>query len=193
MNMSAFLSYVLLSTLTPGPNNIMAMSSSSKHGFKKAFLFCVGVFFGFVAVCSCAAAGAMLLSEFMPKVENVMRWIGAGYILWLAWSIKGAKPKGEAEPSSRAGSFVTGVTLQFVNVKGILFALTVMSAFILPHYQSAAILASAVLFLSCMCFISTCCWALFGVVFEKFFHRHGGALHNIMALLLVYCAASLFF
>jgi threonine/homoserine/homoserine lactone efflux protein len=196
MNISAFLSYVILATFTPGPNNIMAMSTAGKHGIEASFRFCAGVFFGFLAILGCAAAGTMLLAEFMPKVENALRWLGAGYILWLAWSIKGSKSDGDHSKRgapSAAGNFLTGAALQFVNVKGILYALTAMSVFVLPHCQDAREAALFVFLLAFMCFVSTCCWALFGMIFQKFFRGRGPMLNNIMALLLAYCAASLFF
>jgi threonine/homoserine/homoserine lactone efflux protein len=82
--------------------------------------------------------------------------------------------------------------LQFVNVKIILYGITAMSSYVLPHYRGVATIALFALLLSVIGVSGCLCWAAFGAVFENLFHRYRKTLNVIMALLLVYCAVSLF-
>lgn len=191
MNYAAFVSYVLLSAFTPGPNNIMSMSNAGKYGIKKAFPFNVGVFLGFLCVlCGCAVFST-LLYDLIPSITPVMLCIGAAYILWLAWSIWRDKPHAEKKGLAQTNTVFSGIVLQFVNVKCILYGITAMSSFILPHYHSVVAIAGFVVLLAFVGFVATCCWALFGAVFERLFKRYAKVLNAVMALLLVYCAATM--
>ncbi len=189
MDFASFFSYIFLTAFTPGPNNIISMSNAGKHGFKKGMRFNLGVLLGFLAIMTCCCLFCAALYNIIPKIEPVMIYIGAAYILWLAWSTWRDKP--HEEKMLNTNSIGSGMVLQFVNVKLILYGITAMSTFILPNYKSPAILALFVLLLSVIGFAGTCCWALFGAVFEKLFARHKKVLNLIMALLLVYCAVSL--
>lgn len=191
MNLVAFFSYVFLTAFTPGPNNIMAMTNAGKYGFKKSFSFNIGVLFGFLIVMSCCAVFSSQLYDVIPSVKPVMLCIGATYILWLAWTIWRDKPKEGKKGSSQTNTIVSGMVLQFINVKVILYGITALSSFVLPYYQSFVAVGAFVLILSIIGFVGTCCWALFGATFEQIFKKYGKALNAVMALLLVYCAATM--
>ncbi len=190
-NPFAFLSYVLLTTFTPGPNNIMSMSNASRLGFRRSLRFTSGVFAGFFVVMSLACAFTLTLYKTMPNIKPVMTVIGATYILWLAYKTVSASPHAD-ESRGGTGSFLSGVVLQFFNPKGILYGLTVASTFLVPYYKSAALLAGFCLFMAAVAFVSTSSWAMFGSLFERFLARNGKIVSWIMAGLLVYCAVSLF-
>lgn len=191
MNFAAFFSYIFLAAFTPGPNNIMALSNAGKYGFKKGLRFNFGVLFGFLIVMSLCGVFTSLLYSYIPKVEPVMVYVGAAYILWLAWSVWRDKPKENKKHIMESNSIISGMVLQFVNIKVILYGITAMSTFILPNYRSAGFLMLFVLLLSLTGFAGTCCWAMFGAMFERLFREHKKTTNLIMALLLVYCAISL--
>jgi threonine/homoserine/homoserine lactone efflux protein len=90
------------------------------------------------------------------------------------------------------GSLIAGIALQFINPKLMLFSFTTMSSFILPWYTSIPVLICFVVLLTIIGFASTVCWAVSGSIFSKIFNEHKRILGIILALLLVYCAASLF-
>ena len=191
MNWAAFCSYVLLTAITPGPNTIMSMSNAAKYGFKKAFPFNVGVLLGFLVMGLCAAFSS-LLYEFIPAVKPYMLVLGAAYILWLAWGIWRDKPHAQKKNRfTRTNTIAAGAALQFVNVKVILYGITSLSSFILPHYDSVAVLALFCVILSVTGFLCTLLWALFGAVFERFFKNYAKIVNAVMALLLVYCAVTM--
>lgn len=189
-NPFAFLSYVLLTTFTPGPNNIMSMSNASRMGFRRSLRFTAGVFAGFFIVMSLACAFTLKLYSAMPDIKPVMTVVGAGYILWLAY--KTLTASSHAAGSSRGtGSFASGLVLQFFNPKGIIYGLTVASTFLVPYYPSPWVLAGFCLFMAGVAFVSTSSWAAFGSLFERFLARNGKTVSWAMAALLVYCAVSL--
>ena len=134
MNLAAFFSYVILSTITPGPNNIMSMSNAVRYGFMPSLPFNFGVLAGNLCVMSACALFSSLLYELIPTIEPFMLCAGAAYILWLAAAVLRSKPR-EAQTGDFANSFTAGTALQFVNVKAILYGITAMSSFILPHYR----------------------------------------------------------
>lgn len=119
-----------------------------------------------------------------------MRGIGAAYLLWLAWSVFRSEA-GEAEERP-AGGILTGMLLQFVNPKFILYGITAFSSFVLPYDDSAPTLSCAVAGLAVIGFSGSCCWAMFGAVFRRFFREHHTFAGSLMALSLVGCAASLY-
>jgi len=122
-----------------------------------------------------------------------MKILGAAYMSYLM--IKTVIPPKKNEPDkskSHNASFFIGVGLQFVNPKGILFAITVMSSYILPYYTRIPTLILFSLMLSFIGFTGLLCWALFGSLFSILFSKHGKLLNITMALLLLYCIVSLF-
>lgn len=191
LNITAFLSYVFVTSFTPGPNNLMSLSNASRYGFKRSINFNFGVFAGFflvIALCSLFSVG---LYKYIPSIKPVMTVVGATYILWLAWKTLKSKPS-DAEDVQNQYGFIEGLLLQFVNPKAILYGITTVSTFIIPYYDSPTILLAFAVFLALIGFISTCCWALFGSLFQKFLTNHTQLFNLVMTALLVYCAVSLF-
>ena len=190
-NVTAFLSYVIITTFTPGPNNIMAMSNATRYGFKKSIRFNAGVFFGFLILMVLSSFLSVTLYSLIPSIKPVMTFIGASYILWLAWKIYKSKPHAEDE-SHATNTFTAGILLQFVNVKVIIYCITIVSTFIVPYYDSVFVLSIFSLFLASVSFLSTCSWAVFGFLFQKFLFKNERIVNIIMALLLVYTALSFY-
>jgi threonine/homoserine/homoserine lactone efflux protein len=121
-----------------------------------------------------------------------MTCIGAVYILWLAWKTYKSSPHGSNEDEKHTNTFLSGLLLQFVNPKVILYGITTVSTFIVPYYRSLFTLAVFSAILAFVGFTSTICWALFGSIFQKLLVKNDKAVNIIMAMLLIYCAVSLF-
>lgn len=189
-NTFAFLSYVMLTTFTPGPNNIMSMSAASQFGFRRSLRFTSGVFAGFFVVMVISCAFTVSLFSLLPNIKPVMTVVGAAYILWLAY--KTVTSSGHAEKDASASSFLSGALLQFFNPKAILYGITAASTFLVPYYKSPWVLGAFCLFMAAVSFVSTSSWAMFGSLFERFLSRNGRVVSWVMAGLLVYCAVSLF-
>lgn len=193
-NFPAFLSYAIITTFTPGPNNIMAMSNASRYGFKKSLPFNAGVLSGFFIILSICSFFSATLFSLLPSIKPFMTYVGAAYIFWLAWNTYKSVPNNNDNETNikHTNRYLSGVLLQFVNPKGILYAITTVSTFIVPYYKPGFIYIAIAIFLSSMAFVSNCCWGLFGSVFQRLFIKNYKIINTVMALLLLYCAISLF-
>ena len=191
-NMIAFLSYVTITTFTPGPNNIMSMSNATRYGFRKSIFFNFGILAGFTIVMALCAFFSATLLNFLPSIKLFMTYIGASYIFWLAWKTYKSVYKSETDTTRPTNTFKAGFLLQFVNPKVILYGITTLSTFVLPNYTGISIIGAFSFSLALFAFVSTCCWALFGSIFHNLLTEHEKMINTILALLLVYCAVSLF-
>ena len=187
----AFLTYAVVTAVTPGPNNIMSMSNGSRKGFQGALPFNFGTLVGFSIVMFLCTLFCSMLSSLIPRIKLPMLIVGGAYMLYLAWET--FRSGGDLEEHPSRDGFVSGLLLQFVNPKIYICCIMSMEAYILPYYhgQIPALLGFASL-LALIGFVFTLCWSAFGSVFQWLFSQHAKLVNTIMALLLVYCAVSLF-
>ena len=190
-NWLAFLTYAFITAATPGPNNIMSMSNGGRLGFKGALPFNFGIWAGFSAVMLLCTAFCTTLTNLIPAVKTPMLIAGAAYMLNLAWGTY--RSSGVIEESHSRSGFYAGMLLQFINPKIYIYGIMSMQAYILPFYAGEPLtLALFALLLAFIGFAFTLCWSAFGSAFRLIFSRHTKIVNTIMALLLVYCAVSLF-
>lgn len=188
---SDFLIYCFITAYTPGSNNLLSMSYAAKLGFRRSVRFNFGITAGFLAVMSMCMIFSSTLYAVLPKVRIIMQVLGTVYLLYLAWKVLKSTGDMEVENKNEA-SFLSGMLLQFMNPKIYIYAITTMSLYILPVYHSVWALAGFTLLLTVIGASGTYAWALFGSAFCRFFAKHTRAVNLAMALLLLYCAVSLF-
>lgn len=188
---ASFFTYAVVTAVTPGPNNIMSMSNGNRRGFRGALPFNFGILAGFSAVMVLCTAFCSLLSAWIPKIKIPMLIVGACYMLYLAWET--FRSSDAIEENHLRDGFLSGLLLQFVNPKIYIYCIMSMEAYILPLYnrRPLALLGFALL-LAFVGFIFTLLWSAFGSVFKWLFSKHAKLVNTVMALLLVYCAVSLF-
>ena len=187
----SFLTYAVITAVTPGPNNIMSMSNAGRLGFRRALPFNLGIWVGFTIVMVLCTLFCTALSALIPAIRLPMLVLGAAYMLYLAWGTFRSSDVIQ-EDHAREG-FRSGLLLQFINPKIYLYGIMSMEAYILPYYSGQpAVLLFFALLLAFIGFAFTLAWAAFGSVFRLLFSRHARVVNTIMALLLVYCAVSLF-
>lgn len=196
-NWSAFLLYIIVMSFSPGPNIFISMATASKHGFKRALQFNAGVFTGFFILMILSSYFNLLFFNLLPKVQPVMQVIGAAFMFYLAFKTMTAK---EEEPNVGKDSedvtidrnlFFSAIAFQFINPKGVLYAITVVSNFIIPHYQSHTAFFLFTFLVSFANFASTTTWASFGVLFNRFLSQYQRPFNLTMGLLLIYSAVSM--
>ena len=126
---SAF-AFALSMSATPGPNNAMVMASGASWGFRRTVPHMLGVSVGFPAMLLAVAFGAGGVIRDQPWLHEALRWIGAAYLLWLAWRIATADPSaGSAEAGGRPLSIVQAALFQWVNPKAWVIALSGVAAY----------------------------------------------------------------
>lgn len=188
---AAFISYMIITTMTPGPNTISSMSNGSKYGFIKTIPFILGIFTAFSLVMMACAIFTSTLYRLMPAMKTPMLMIGASYIFWLAYRIASSHGPVQATSAAKAG-YWSGFLLQLVNPKIYIYGITALSGFILPYFQSRIIILAFCVLLSFSGFVFCLLWAGFGSLFRTIFSQHTKAINYTMAALLAYSGIALF-
>jgi len=188
-----FLLYVFVSSFTPGPNNILSLTYASRYGYRKTLGFILGVMTGTAIISIGSSYLNLLLVHLLPKMELGMRLLGALYMLYLAIKIMRNHSKATVQSEEKANFFLSGLILQFINPKVIIYAITTISTFIIPVYHSNASLLLFSLFLGFVGFLSTSSWAIFGALFQNLISKYQRAFQIGMGLLLLYSAISIVF
>ncbi|CFR17870.1 ABC transporter [Yersinia kristensenii] len=184
---SAFLTYTLITAMTPGPNNILALSSVHTFGFKRSTRVLAGMSAGFLIIMLICALFTYTLINIIPSVSHWLKMIGAAYVVWLAIKIAKSDP---TSPYSKgiSLSFWTSFWLQFANVKIILYGITALSTFVLPYTKDALWVISVSVLLAIIGTVGNVCWAAAGHLFQAIFRHYGRALNIVLSGLLFWVA-----
>lgn len=188
MNIASFLLYCVIVTFTPGPTNIVILSTVHNCGIKKAVVFASGAAAAVGTLLVLSAVLNTVLIPVIPKIIVVMRIVGSIYILYLSYNVY--KMDASESEHFETGGFFSGFFMQFVNPKVILFTLTVIPGFVLPYYKDPLYVG---LFTISITMIGTCAfasWVLFGMILKSFLQKYQKPVNVIMASFLVYSAAA---
>ena len=124
--------FAFVSSITPGPNNIMLTSSGIRFGFMRSLPHMFGVVFGFSVILALCAAGIGSLIVAMPALHVVLKTIGSTYLVYLAWQLRSMAFTQEVDVDVRPMSFIGASLFQFANPKAWVMAVTGASAFLPP-------------------------------------------------------------
>lgn len=181
---------------SPGPNNAMVAASGATWGFRRTLPHMLGIALGFPAMLVAVSLGAGEALARLPWLHEAVRWVGAAYLLWLAWRIATADPGEDA--AARAGSspltFLQAALFQWVNPKAWAIALGAVAAY--GTASGAALVAQmatlAAIFLAVTLPV-VAGWTLVGVGAARFLRRPAAVrrFNQAMAALLVLSLAPL--
>jgi threonine/homoserine/homoserine lactone efflux protein len=187
-NLYPFLVYVFVTTFTPGPNNIMAMTHGMRFGYKGTFRFIIGMVMGFCLLMLVCGLINVALVNLLPQARFWLNILGAAYMIYLAAHTILSTPVEEGLHQSGLNSFVAGFGMQFLNLKVILYGVTVYSIFITQTYQNPFVVSLFAPLLAGIGFLATSCWALGGSVFRVYWRKHFRLFNYTMGALLIYTA-----
>jgi threonine/homoserine/homoserine lactone efflux protein len=186
MNITSFLMYCIIITFTPGPTNIVILSTVHHFGAKKAMEYTYGATIAFGLLLAFSAIMNTLLITIIPKISIVMQITGSLYMLYLAYKIYKADT---SKPTvNQSGTFQSGFLMQFLNPKVVLFTMTVIPSFILPYYTAMNAVTISVLAITLIGFLAFITWVLFGKIFKQFLQQHSKIVNVMMAIFLAYSA-----
>jgi cysteine/O-acetylserine efflux protein len=191
-NLIPLLVFILISTFTPGPSNISSASLGVLHGFKNTLNYQIGLAAGVFFVMLLSGWVSTALLSIFPVLEPTFRYVGAGYILYLAFGILKASYIFTEKGDNPLG-FFHGLTLQILNPKLIIYAFTLFSAFLAPITGNVALLLAAAALLSATAFGASAVWALFGAAIKTHLDqpRVKALVNGFLALFLIYSAVNL--
>ncbi|PLW70761.1 LysE family translocator [Pseudohalioglobus lutimaris] len=181
--------FSLVSSITPGPNNLMLMASGANFGFRRTLPHMVGVALGFTAMVILVGLGLVGLFEMYPVSYELLKVVSIVYLGYLAWRIAtAAAPAGDTQEQIDRGrpiTFFQAVLFQWVNPKAWTMALTSLTVYA-PSQDLWAVLAVALVFgtINLPC-VST--WTLMGLHLQRLLtsRRRLVAFNFTMAVLLV--------
>jgi threonine/homoserine/homoserine lactone efflux protein len=157
----AFASYALVMSITPGPNNVMVLSSGANFGLRRTIPHILGITYGFTlqTIAVCALFGVALNHLSSPPAW--LSWVGAAYLVYLAYKILRSGPVGSTQVGKPL-TFWEGMIFQAINPKAWIMAITTASVFVpkLGDLRVALLLMALLLILINLPCIAT--WAAFG-------------------------------
>ena len=183
----AFVLFALVSSLTPGPNNMMLLASGVNFGIRRSIPHMLGISLGFMLLVVCVGLGLGRLFDQAPILHTLLRYAGAAYLLYLAWKIANAgTPDVQSESAARPFSFLQAAAFQWVNPKAWIMAIGGITTYA-PHENfTTNVLIIATLF-ALVNLPSVGLWAAAGTLLRRWLtNAKALRMFNIgMALLLV--------
>lgn len=130
----ALAAFAFVSSITPGPNNLMLMASGTNFGFQRTMPHLMGVALGLVLMIVLVGLGLAELFTRYPLAHQALKWVSVAYLLVLAWKVATALPpgKGGAAAGGRPLTFLQAALFQWVNPKTWTMALTGVTAYMPP-------------------------------------------------------------
>ncbi len=129
--------FALISAITPGPNNLLLMSSGALFGWQRSLPHLGGILLGFAILMTSAVIGLGSLVATWPWLVTIMRVLGATWLAWMSLryllvAIRGPSPKSDSAPApiSRPFRFHEGVLFQWVNPKALIVGISAAGAYV---------------------------------------------------------------
>ena len=183
----ALLVFAVVTTFTPGPNNTMLLASGLNFGFRRGLPHLWGVTLGFTVMVLAVGLGLGAVFQAYPAAYAVLKYVGAAYLLYLAWQIATAEPAGESGDSrGRPITFLDAAVFQWFNPKGWVMVVGAVSTYAAVAVFPLNVLLMAFLF-GVLGIISSAMWLGFGMGLKTLLRspRAVRSVNVIMALLLV--------
>lgn len=189
--LSALAAFAFVTSITPGPNNLMLMSSGANFGFRRTIPHMLGVGLGFVIMLILVGAGLVGVFEAYPISYTILKAVSVVYLMYLAWKIAGASAPDETGTTTNPLTFLQAALFQWVNPKAWAMALTAVTVYA-PSQSMAAIALVGVVF-GLVNLPSVGSWTLLGQQMRRFLNNPTRLrVFNItMAVLLVASVAPL--
>ncbi len=183
----ALVGFAFVSSITPGPNNMMLLASGANFGFRRTVPHMLGISIGHSFMVILLGFGLIQVFEALPAILTVMKVLAVAYLLYLAWMIANAAPKAPHAPDTggRPFTFLQAAAFQWVNPKAWFMALTAITVY--ATGQSLRNVLIVALVFACTNLPSITLWTVLGQQMRRFLTDPGRlrAFNVTMAVLLV--------
>jgi len=171
--LAAFVVFAAVTLFTPGPNNLMLLASGLNFGLRGAVPHLIGVASGFAAMVLVVGIGLGTVFEAYPALYPVIKYLGAAYLVYLAWVIATAEPHGDSARSSRRPiTFFQAAAFQWVNPKGWVMAVGAAATYAAMASFPLNMIVMAGLF-GVLGLASSWTWVMFGSTLRRFLKTPG--------------------
>jgi len=120
----ALVAFAFVSSITPGPNNVMLMASGANFGLRRSVPHMLGISLGHGFMVGLIGLGLAEVFAREPMVRSVLLVLCTSYLLFLAWKIANAAPPREADVEGKPFTFLQAAAFQWVNPKAIYMGIT---------------------------------------------------------------------
>lgn len=182
---AALAAFAFVSSITPGPNNLMLMASGANFGFRRSIPHMLGIGIGFVVMVVLVGLGLAQVFDRFPVAHLVLKAVSVVYLLWLAYKIATAVPATPGSGRGRPMTFLQAAAFQWVNPKAWAMALTAVTVYS-PGTEVWAVVLVALIF-GAINLPSVSTWTLLGQAMARLLQqpRHLRLFNWTMAGLLI--------
>jgi threonine/homoserine/homoserine lactone efflux protein len=186
----AFVLFAFATAGTPGPNNMMLLASGANFGFRRTILHILGISVGLGVMVVAMGWGLSGVFKAFPVLHEALKWLGAAYLLWLAWKIATAKGISDKTAGGQPMSFLQAAGFQWLNPKAWAMALGAATTYTPQGSGSLTvlILAGTFMLVGAPC---SAAWAGFGLGMRRFLDKPA-ALRTFNITMAVLLVASLY-
>lgn len=168
MALEHFISLILFAfaaCFTPGPNNIMLMTSGANLGYKRTLPHMLGVMIGFAVMIALVSIGLLQVLESNPAYKQLLQYFCASYLVYLALKIALAKPEIKSAAGYKPMSFLASASFQWVNPKAWTMAFSFVTLFLLDLGLVGLAITLSIYF--AILFMSTSLWTYAGLQLKR--------------------------
>lgn len=179
--------FAVIAAFTPGPNNIMIMSSGLNHGVKASMPHFFGICLGFPSMILAVGFGLGFVFERYPLLHHAVQFIGIAYLFYLAWLIANSAPNNFDEKKAAPLSFIQAALFQWINPKAWVMGTSALAAYTTVGESMTLQVLTVVMVFTLMAFPSAGVWLLFGRTLRSLLAKpqYQRYFNIAMALLLV--------
>lgn len=188
LSMAAF---ALAASITPGPVNLVVLSSAAQHGLGISLRFVTGATLGFTVLLLLTGLGLHELLSRLPYLVLAIQWGGVAFLLYMAFRLAVDDGRLGEGGERQAPTLLQGAVMQWLNPKAWLAALAGMGAFAADGAGDRVWIFTAIYFV--ICYASLACWSYAGAFLRRYLQqpRHIRLFNRLMALLLAASAVYL--
>lgn len=202
---SALLIYMLVSSITPGPNNLTMLFLGARYGFKGTLKFMTGSMLTFLVKGTICGLLNLALADIMPRAVVYLKWVGAAYMVYLGitMALSGFKAEKESGAEETGGehkasgtlaptesTYRSGILLQLLNMKSWIAAISIFAVYVIPIDKSVGAILAATFVDFLMLTASSSIWGLFGSAIRNFVEKYRKPFGIVCGLSLIYCAVT---
>ena len=164
----ALIAFATVTSVTPGPNNLMLLASGANFGLRRTLPHMLGISLGHLAMILLLGAGLAGIFALYAQAHTALKFLSVGYMLYLAWKIANAAPPGDqpGTPTARPLSFIQAALFQWVNPKAWAMALGALAAYA-PEGSGMAGVGIVALVFAAVNLPSVTCWAALGTQMRR--------------------------
>ncbi|MGX5220184.1 LysE family translocator [Pseudomonas segetis] len=188
LSMAAF---ALASSISPGPVNIIALSSAVQFGLRASLRHVTGATLGFTLLLVLTGLGLHKVLQLWPFLTELIKLAGVAFLLFMAFKLATDSGQLDTAARGRAPSFLYGATLQWLNPKAWMACVAGMGAFVADGDVQQIAAFSTIYFI--VCYLSIACWAVAGTFLQQYLNSPTAmrVFNRLMAALLVLCCGYL--